>query len=265
MAAPQPPCSEAWQWTQSASLLFDVVRRGARAGEPNDANAMALATATPDGRPSVRMVLLKGHGPNGLRVLHQAESRKGGEIAANPHAALAVPLEGAAPADPHRRRGREVDDGRSGRLFRLPRAAIRSSAPGRSDQSRPLDSRDDLRERVRRDGRRFDGEEVPRPPHWAGFALTPERIEFWIDRPHRLHERRLFTPTAMAGPKGCSTHEAADCRSRRADPRAALASVAMALTARRLKIWRALADGIDGDARLARRQRRSISSPAWSP
>ena len=176
--------------------LFEAWFAEARAAEPNDPNAMALATATPDGAPSVRMVLLKEHGEHvgeggGFVFYTNAHSRKGGEIRANPRAALLFhwkslerqvrvegPLEevSAAMADAYF-------------LSRHPDSQLGSAA---SDQSRPLASRAAYVERVEALRARHQGTQVPRPPHWTGFRLVPERIEFWISRPHRLHERRLF-------------------------------------------------------------------------
>jgi pyridoxamine 5'-phosphate oxidase len=172
--------------------LFDTWFAEAQASEPNDANAMALATATPDGRPSARMVLLKGHGPGGFVFYTNAESRKGREIATNPHAALLfhwkslrrqVRIEGSLS---------EVSSADADAYFHSrPRVSQLGSAA--SDQSRPLDSRQTYLDRVEALADRYDGEEIPRPPHWTGFRLDPERIEFWLDRPNRLHERRQFT------------------------------------------------------------------------
>jgi len=172
--------------------LFDSWFAEARAAEPNDANAMALATATADGRPSVRMVLLKGHGPDGFVFYTNARSRKGGEIAANPHAALLfhwkslrrqVRIEGPLT---------EVTPAEADAYFHSrPRVSQLGSAA--SDQSRPLDARQTYLDRVDALAARYEGEEIPRPPHWTGFRLAPEAIEFWLDRPNRLHERRRFT------------------------------------------------------------------------
>ena len=175
--------------------LFDAWFVEAQATEPNDANAMALATATPDGRPSARMVLLKGHGPDGFVFYTNAESRKGGEIRANPHAALLfhwkslgrqVRIEGPLEEVPA-----EMADAYF--ASRHPDSRLGSAA---SDQSRPLDSRKTYLERVEAIRADHPDGSVPRPAHWTGFCLTPERIEFWLSRPHRLHERRLFTRTA---------------------------------------------------------------------
>jgi len=171
--------------------LFDAWFAEARASEPNDPNAMALATATPEGRPSVRMVLLKGHGRDGFVFYSNAESRKGGEIAANPHAALLfhwkslrrqVRIEGPL---------NEVTTAEADAYFHSrPRMSQLGSAA--SDQSRPLDARQTYLDRVEMLTRRYEGAEIPRPPHWTGFRLAPDAIEFWLDRPNRLHERRRF-------------------------------------------------------------------------
>jgi len=171
--------------------LFDAWFAEAKAREPNDAEAMALATATPDGRPSVRMVLLKGHGPEGFTFYTNADSRKGEELAADPHAALLfhwkslrrqVRIEGAVS---------EVDAAEADAYFAT-RSRDSQLGAHASDQSRPLDCRSTFEERYEEMKQRYEGRNVPRPARWTGFRVTPERIEFWTDRPHRLHERRLF-------------------------------------------------------------------------
>jgi pyridoxamine 5'-phosphate oxidase len=171
--------------------LFDSWFAEARASEPNDPNAMALATATPDGRPSVRMVLLKGHGPDGFVFYTNAQSRKGGEIAANPRAALLfhwkslrrqVRIEGPLT---------EVSPTEADAYFHS-RPRISQLGSAASEQSRPLDARQTYLDRVDELAARYEGEEIPRPGHWTGFRLAPEAIEFWLDRPNRLHERRRF-------------------------------------------------------------------------
>ena len=172
--------------------LFEAWFAEALLSEPNDPNAMALATATADGVPSVRMVLLKEHGPEGFVFYTNAESRKGDEIGANPHAALLfhwkslhrqVRIEGAL---------EEVPAAMADAYFasRHPDSRLGSAA---SDQSRPLESRKTYLDRVEALRAEHPEGAVARPPHWTGFRLAPERIEFWLSRPHRLHERRLFT------------------------------------------------------------------------
>ena len=172
--------------------LFEAWFVAARDSEPNDPEAMALATATPDGRPSARMVLLKGYGPDGFTFYTNTESRKGGEIRANPQAALLfhwkslgrqVRIEGPL---------EEVSSELADAYFasRHPDSRLGSAA---SEQSRPLDDRATYLARVDALRERYPDGAVPRPPHWTGFRLNPERIEFWISREYRLHERRLFT------------------------------------------------------------------------
>lgn len=172
--------------------LFEDWFALARAGEPNDPNAMALATATPQGVPSVRMVLLKGHGPDGFVFYTNFESRKGGELAANPQAALLfhwkslrrqVRIEGPVA---------EVTAAEADAYFasRHPESRLGSAA---SDQSRPLPARAVYLDRVTTLRAQYPDGSVPRPPHWSGYRLRPVAMEFWQDRDHRLHERRRFT------------------------------------------------------------------------
>ena len=171
--------------------LFDDWFAEAKASEPNDAEAMALATADAGGRPSVRMVLLKGHGPAGFVFYTNEESAKGAQLAANPRAALLFhwkslrrqvriegPVERVAAADAD--------------AYFASRSRDSQLGAWASDQSRPLDSRATFERRFKEVQQRFEGADVPRPPHWGGYRVLPERIEFWSDRPHRLHERRLF-------------------------------------------------------------------------
>lgn len=171
--------------------LFDAWYDEAKAVEPNDPDAMALATATRDGRPSVRMVLLKGFGPAGFIFYTNADSRKGEELAANPHASLLfhwkslrrqVRVEGPI---------KEVSSAEADAYFA---SRSRDSQLGAvaSDQSRPLDSRATFEAQYEEARLHFEGRDVPRPPRWTGFRVKPELIEFWTSRPHRLHERRLF-------------------------------------------------------------------------
>lgn len=172
--------------------LFEAWFEEAKRAEPNDANAMALATATPEGAPSVRMVLLKGHGPDGFTFYTNADSRKGREIRANMQAALLfhwkslrrqIRIEGPLT---------EVSGDMADAYFHS-RPFVSQVGSAASDQSRPLDSRSTYVHRVEQleDACKQAGE-VPRPPHWTGFTLAPTRIEFWLDRANRLHDRRQF-------------------------------------------------------------------------
>ncbi|HEX4695649.1 pyridoxamine 5'-phosphate oxidase [Sphingomonas sp.] len=178
--------------------LFDAWLAEAKAGEPNDPNAMALATADASGRPSVRMVLLKGHGPDGFVFYTNRESRKAGEIAANPRAALLfhwkslrrqVRIEGAL----------TLASVAESDVYFASRSRDSQLGAWASDQSRPLADRATFEARFAEVQGKFDGQDVPRPPHWGGYRLTPHHIEFWQERAHRLHERRVFDRASERG------------------------------------------------------------------
>ena len=173
--------------------IFDDWFAEAQASEPNDPNAMCLATATPAGIPSARMVLLKGHDARGFVFYTNAHSRKGGEIRSNMQAALLfhwkslrrqIRIEGPLA---------EVTPERADAYFhsRPFKSQVGSAA---SDQSRPLPERQVYLDRVAALGAEHAAAgEVPRPAHWTGFTLAPAAIEFWMDRDNRLHDRRRFT------------------------------------------------------------------------
>jgi pyridoxamine 5'-phosphate oxidase len=171
--------------------IFDRWFAEARASEPNDPEAMTIATADAKGRPSARMVLLKGQGPEGFVFYTNEQSAKGHELAVNPKAALLfhwkslrrqVRIEGSV---------ERVSDAEADAYF-ASRARDSQLGAWASDQSRPLDRRETFEQRFEQLRQRYEGRDVPRPPYWGGYRVTPERIEFWSDRPHRLHERRLF-------------------------------------------------------------------------
>ncbi len=159
-------------------------------GEPN-AHAMTLATTTPDGRPSARVVLLKGCDALGFVFYTNLESQKSAELLANPYAALCflwkslnrqVRVEGPV---------EQVADDEADAYFA---GRPRDSQIGAwaSDQSRPLASRTELERRVQAFSDRFGEGTVPRPVYWSGFRVVPQRVEFWQERPFRLHDRLLF-------------------------------------------------------------------------
>jgi pyridoxamine 5'-phosphate oxidase len=171
--------------------LFEEWLAEAVQSEPNDPTAMALATADSDGRPSLRMVLLKGHDARGFVFYTNRQSRKGADLDANPNAALLfhwkslrrqVRIEGTV---------RSVGDHEADAYFAT-RARDSQLGAWASDQSRPMVDRGTFEARYQEMKARFEGADVPRPPHWSGYQVRAERIEFWNDRAFRLHERRLF-------------------------------------------------------------------------
>ena len=182
-------------------LLFEEWLAEARLSEPNDPEAMALATADPEGRPSVRMVLLKGHDETGFVFYTNSQSRKGGELAASARAALLfhwkslrrqVRIEG--PVEP-------VPEAQADSYF-ASRSRASQLGAWASDQSRPLESRALFEARYQQLAEQFGEGEIPRPKHWWGYRVAAERIEFWSDRAHRLHERRLFVRQADGWSEG---------------------------------------------------------------
>jgi pyridoxamine 5'-phosphate oxidase len=185
--------------TADPFTLFAEWFAEARTTEPNDSNAMALATAGADGQPHVRMVLLKGHGPDGFVFYTNQESDKARQIAERPYAALLfhwkslrrqIRIEGKLSA---------VSNADADAYF-ASRSRDSQLGAWASDQSRPLDARATFEARFRDAERRFEGQDVTRPPHWGGYRLEPARIEFWEDRAHRLHHRRVFARPGHAAP-----------------------------------------------------------------
>lgn len=188
--------------TDDPVAVFEAWMAEAATSEPNDPNAVCLATATPEGRPSARMVLLKGvdrDRPGGGFVFYtNLESRKGQELAANPFAALcfhwktlqrSVRVEGRV----------EPVSAEEADAYYASRARGSRIGAWASRQSRPLEGRWALEKAVAEFTVKFGIGEIPRPAHWSGFRLLPERIELWRDMPFRLHERRVFHRTAAGG------------------------------------------------------------------
>jgi len=172
---------------QRFTELYDAAKKT----YPEEPNAAVLATVGSDGRPSARVVLLKGFGPEGFVFYTNLESRKGRELRAHPTAALCfywpnlhqqVRVEG---------RARQVPDAEADAYFATRERGSQLGAWA-SAQSSPLPSREELERRVEELARRFADKPIPRPPFWSGFRLNPDRIEFWTSRPNRLHDRLLF-------------------------------------------------------------------------
>lgn len=178
--------------------LFAAWMADAEASETDDPNAMTVSTASADGRPSARTILLKGIDgpeayPRGFVFYTNLESRKGRDLAENPHASLLfywkslrrqIRIEGAAVP---------VSTAEADAYFRSRPRGSRIGAWA-SDQSRPLTDRALLAQRVEQATARFGDGEIPRPPHWSGYRIVPERIEFWREGEFRLHERLVFEP-----------------------------------------------------------------------
>ncbi len=179
--------------------LFDRWFKDAEASEPNDPNAMTVATVDGEGRPSARILLLKGVDPDGFVFYTNFQGRKGRELLGNPNCALCfhwksllrqVRVEGPVA---------QVSDGEADEYFQSRRRGSRIGAWA-SLQSQPLADRDTLLARVDEYTRKFEEKEVPRPPHWSGFRLVPRAIEFWQDGEFRLHDRFVFQRSDPTGP-----------------------------------------------------------------
>jgi pyridoxamine 5'-phosphate oxidase len=177
---------------QNPIELFKEWMAEAYKTEPNDPDAMSLATVGEDGKPSVRMVLLKNVDQDGFSFYTNMESRKGKELAHNPNVALCfhwksqtrqIRVEGKAEKVP----APLVD------VYFKTRHYLSRLGAWASQQSRPLTSRQELEDRVTEFGKKFEGQDIPCPPHWGGYRVVPQKIEFWQEGKGRLHDRFLFT------------------------------------------------------------------------
>lgn len=180
-AAPADPLALFYNWFADAEH-----------SEPVDPNAMSLATADVNGRPSVRMVLLKGMDDHGFVFYTNRESRKGTDLAANPNAAICfywkslgrqVRAEGPV----------ELVDEEEADAYYASRGRGSRLGAWASQQSRPLDRRATLVDKVKVLEKKYPGNDIPRPPHWGGYRLKPARIEFWHEGKDRLHTRIVYT------------------------------------------------------------------------
>jgi len=177
--------------TQDPHALFAEWLAEAEASEPNDPNAMCLATCTPEGRPSARMVLLKGQDARGFVFYTNLESRKGEQLAANPFAALCFHWKSLRRSIRVEGRVEAVTAEEADAYYATRPRGSRIGAWA-SRQSRPLEGRWALEKAVAEYTMKFGVSAIPRPEFWSGFRLIPDRIEFWRDMPFRLHERRVF-------------------------------------------------------------------------
>jgi pyridoxamine 5'-phosphate oxidase len=172
-------------------MAFDAWFAEASASEPSDANAMTLATATAAGAPSARIVLLKGADPRGFVFYTNKQSRKGEELGGNPQAALLFHWKSLQRQVRIEGRVEDVTDAEADAYY-ASRAKLSRIGAWASEQSRNLPSRVRLEERVKEYEALYPGDDVPRPPHWSGYRLLPERFEFWQDMPFRLHDRTIY-------------------------------------------------------------------------
>lgn len=176
---------------QHPFALFEAWFAEAREDEPSDPNAMALATSDASGRPSVRMVLLKGLDDRGFVFYTNFESRKGREILGNSLASLCFHWKSLKRQVRIEGRVDQVTAAEADAYFAT-RPRDSQLAAWASLQSQSMTERFDLERRFAHFTQIYDGKPVPRPPHWSGFRVIPEAMEFWLDRPYRLHERITF-------------------------------------------------------------------------
>jgi pyridoxamine 5'-phosphate oxidase len=195
LAGTRPPDLDPDPFRAFAAWLEEAGR-----SEPNDANAMTLATAEA-GQPSARIVLLKGMEPGrggepgGFVFYTNKLSRKGAELAANPLAALLFHWKSLRRQVRIEGRVEDVSDADADAYFAT-RARISRLGAIASEQSRPLRDRAELERRVAELDARHPGADIPRPPHWSGYRLRPARFEFWQEMPYRLHDRSVYVASA---------------------------------------------------------------------
>ena len=167
--------------------------------EPNDPDAVTLATATPDGKPSLRWVLVKDITDAGLKFHTNADSRKGRELAANPYAAMNFYWKSTRKQIRIEGRVEQVSAAEADDYF-ITRSTERQIGAWASKQSQPYDSQADLQESIQKYEAEFaDTDTIPRPPYWQGYRLVPTSIEFWISHKDRLHTRFIYKKSEDGG------------------------------------------------------------------
>jgi pyridoxamine 5'-phosphate oxidase len=184
MTSTDPSTTDPFAW-------FQAWMTEAEATEPCDPNAMTVVTVGPQGQPSARIVLLKGVDPRGFVFYTNTHSRKGGELGANPLTSLLFYWKSLGRQIRIEGRIEAVTVAEADSYFAT-RARISRLGAWASDQSRPLSDRADLESRLRHFDEKYPGEAIPRPPHWSGYRVLPDRFEFWQDMPYRLHDRTIF-------------------------------------------------------------------------
>ena len=177
---------------------FDGWMAEAWTHEPEDANAMTLATTTPEGLPSARIVLLKGADARGFVFYTNKQSRKAEELTANTRTALLFHWKPLGRQVRIEGRVEDVTDAEADAYYAT-RARISRLGAWASDQSRVLPERAVLERRLADYEAKYPGEDIPRPPHWSGYRVIPERFEFWQNMPYRLHDRTVYTRAASGG------------------------------------------------------------------
>ena len=191
MTSPEPTETDPFAW-------FHRWMAEAEASEPSDPNAMTVVTVGPGGKPSARTILLKGVDPRGFVFYTNTQSRKGQELNGSPLISLLfywkslgrqIRIEGVV----------EPVTAAESDAYYATRPRISRLGAWASDQSRPLSNRAELERRLQQFEEQYPGEDIPRPPHWSGFRVLPDRFEFWQNMPFRLHDRTIFERTPGGG------------------------------------------------------------------